>query len=357
MIRYKIFNWKNWGRMIFFGFVLIPFIGGNSSGESNLALILLAVWFSVIITSPFLILINSSSIRNSLPPDVRFIACHLPVDYDKFVWSDKYATALNVYSDDILEKSSIDDLPRFARRCVLYLIEFLRAKRYKKIEAIVRDNVASLHREMKVSQRTDSYGNIIDDGWSKALSYFYDNVVCRDFIDPATSMSLETIPDDVFNKIAEPGLWITYDHNRNEIIEFIKLIVEDYSRNLVSTNVDVDGLDGFEYEYYCSDRLKENGWEASVTQASADQGVDVIATYNGKRVAIQCKKYSSPVGNKAVQEVHTAKAHYDTQFAIVMSNAGYTRAAKELAQTSGVFLTHHDDIPILAQMLGLEAAT
>jgi len=84
------------------------------------------------------------------------------------------------------------------------------------------------------------------------------------------------------------------------------------------------------------------GWNAQVTKASGDQGVDVIAELNGVRVAVQCKLYSSPVGNKAVQEVFAAKIHYDCQIAIVVTNNSYTPSAKQLASTCGVELLHHD---------------
>ena len=53
--------------------------------------------------------------------------------------------------------------------------------------------------------------------------------------------------------------------------------------------------------------FKEAGWNVEQTQASNDQGVDLIARIEDLKVCVQCKRYSNPVGNKAVQEVVLAK--------------------------------------------------
>jgi restriction system protein len=69
---------------------------------------------------------------------------------------------------------------------------------------------------------------------------------------------------------------------------------------------------------------------------------DIIAERDGKRIVVQCKFYSKPVGNKAVQEA-AARLH-ERAVAIVVSNAAYTKAARQLAGTTGVILLHHDDL-------------
>ena len=102
--------------------------------------------------------------------------------------------------------------------------------------------------------------------------------------------------------------------------------------------------DPIEYEHAICEVFTNCGWNAQVTKASGDQGVDVIAELNGVRVAVQCKLYSSPVGNKAVEEVFAAKTHYDCQLAIVVTNNSYTPSAKQLASTCGVELLHHDEL-------------
>ena len=90
--------------------------------------------------------------------------------------------------------------------------------------------------------------------------------------------------------------------------------------------------DGFEFEHRCAAFLKTKGYrKVSVTPPSGDQGIDVIAYKSGVKYGIQCKYYSAPVGNKAVQEAYSGARFYDCDRAVVMTNHTFTKAARELA--------------------------
>ena len=72
---------------------------------------------------------------------------------------------------------------------------------------------------------------------------------------------------------------------------------------------DIDAMSGLEFESFVGDLLKSLGYSGvEVTKSSGDQGVDVIASKDGTKYAIQCKNYSSPLNNKPIQEVTTGKA-------------------------------------------------
>jgi restriction system protein len=66
---------------------------------------------------------------------------------------------------------------------------------------------------------------------------------------------------------------------------------------------------------------------------------------NGTTLVVQCKLYSSPVGNKAVQEVIAGRAFENADMAAVVSNMAFTKSARVLAQQAGVDLLHHDELP------------
>lgn len=101
----------------------------------------------------------------------------------------------------------------------------------------------------------------------------------------------------------------------------------------------VDGLDGHEFEYFCADLLRKNGFtDVSVTPGSGDQGVDVLAEKGGVKYAIQCKNYASPLSNTPVQEVNAGKTFYGCHVGVVMTNSTFTPGAKELAKATGVLL-------------------
>lgn len=104
-------------------------------------------------------------------------------------------------------------------------------------------------------------------------------------------------------------------------------------------------------EEFCSEILRKAGWQTRLTKTTGDQGTDIVAEIAGHRVILQCKFYTSPVGNKAVQEAVAARLHERAEKAVVVSNASYTKAARQLATTTGVLLLHHDELETLLKYL------
>ena len=90
---------------------------------------------------------------------------------------------------------------------------------------------------------------------------------------------------------------------------------------------------------FCADVLRKNGYSnIEITKTSGDQGIDIIAYKNHIKYGIQCKCYTSDVGNKAVQEVFAGKAFYQCHLGIVLTNRYFTKSAIELADKNGIIL-------------------
>lgn len=106
-----------------------------------------------------------------------------------------------------------------------------------------------------------------------------------------------------------------------------------------------------EYEQLCASILNDFGWQAQVTQSSRDHGADVIAEKRGVRVVIQCKRYLQPVGNKAVQEAHSALGLYAGHVACVVAPSGFTPQARREANGLAVKLLHHSELTNLDNIL------
>ncbi len=105
------------------------------------------------------------------------------------------------------------------------------------------------------------------------------------------------------------------------------------------TENELDDMDGVEFEEFVADLMRRMGYRIeSMTKASGDFGADIIATMNGQRIAVQCKRYSSGVGVKAIQEVVASTSHYDCDGAIAVTSSYFTRGAVELANDNGVIL-------------------
>src|SRR5215211_1245480 len=109
---------------------------------------------------------------------------------------------------------------------------------------------------------------------------------------------------------------------------------QDLSLSLQS----VGAMSGAQFEVFVAQILRALGYQTSVLGGSGDQGVDIIATTKDGKVAVQCKNYKKPVGNKPVQEVYAGSKHHRCKHAWVVAPAGYTKGAHELAQSVGVSL-------------------
>lgn len=134
----------------------------------------------------------------------------------------------------------------------------------------------------------------------------------------------------------------------NAIISNVATIagVEVFSDNTVgngSLSQDIDSMDGAQFELWCAELLSKIGFSnVSLTGKSGDQGVDLLAQKDGIKYAIQCKCYSSDLGNTPVQEVNTGKIIYNCHVGAVLTNRHFTAGGKEAAKATGVLLWDRD---------------
>ena len=119
----------------------------------------------------------------------------------------------------------------------------------------------------------------------------------------------------------------------------IELCTSDMPVQQVCNELSIDKMNGHEFEYFCANLLRKNGFsDVNVTKGSGDQGVDILAKKDGIKYAIQCKNYSSHLGNTPVQEVNAGKIYYNCHVGVVMTNSRFTSGAQKLAQATGVLL-------------------
>jgi restriction system protein len=160
--------------------------------------------------------------------------------------------------------------------------------------------------------------------------------------------TLNTYAKWVFRNIDEGS--DLYIKTREDLVKVVEEAIEEASYD-DKGDVYSDDMNPVEYENMCADILSENGWVTRITSASGDQGVDVFAEKDGRSVVLQCKKYTSPVGNKAVQEAHAGRGFMGASAAAVVTNTSYTQSAKQLASTLGVLLLHHDELADISSKL------
>lgn len=122
------------------------------------------------------------------------------------------------------------------------------------------------------------------------------------------------------------------------IVIFVAITVWFFLRRRRYTDAFED-MDGHEFEYFCADLLEQRGFvEVEVTRGSGDYGIDILAERDGVTYAVQCKRYTAPVGVKAIQEAYAGRDYYDRMVGAVMTNQYFTAPAVEAAKKLKILL-------------------
>ncbi|MET0702203.1 MAG: restriction endonuclease [Mycobacterium sp.] len=103
-------------------------------------------------------------------------------------------------------------------------------------------------------------------------------------------------------------------------------------------------MSGTQFEDYVAQVARTCGVPVIMTPLSGDWGVDLIVGNRPDRLAIQCKRLGRPVGPGAVQEVVAGATMQGCTKTMVVSNQGFTPAARKLADHHGCALVGGPDL-------------
>ncbi len=116
------------------------------------------------------------------------------------------------------------------------------------------------------------------------------------------------------------------------------------SRDINATLTKIDVMAGEDFENFLKSVFENLGYSVKGTKRTGDQGADLILSKNGTKIAVQVKRYSSKVSNKAVQEVVASKALYKCTEGLVVTNNYFTNSAIELAKANSIGLIDRDEL-------------
>ena len=215
------------------------------------------------------------------------------------------------------------------------------------VRQISAEHARALYIKSKQLISLDAYGNRDPSRYFEEILYFQRHVIAEDqrFIDLAKSQPL--LADAFVSSVCGLGRGTLQKVMGQEIAEFI----DSYPQLTQLVEPDWETGDPIEYEVLCGQKMEQAGWHTQLTKASGDQGADVICHKGDISIVLQCKLYSSTIGNKAVQEAFAARAFYDLGYAAVVSNQPYTKAATELATATGVLLLHIHDLDAIDALI------
>ncbi|MFD1674115.1 restriction endonuclease [Alicyclobacillus fodiniaquatilis] len=100
---------------------------------------------------------------------------------------------------------------------------------------------------------------------------------------------------------------------------------------------EIDRMSGEDFEDALEYTLRKKGWRLDTTKKTGDFGADLIGRDpKGRKVVIQAKRWKSNVGVDGVNQVLAAKAYYQADHALVITNHYLTKSAYELSRKTGV---------------------
>ena len=100
------------------------------------------------------------------------------------------------------------------------------------------------------------------------------------------------------------------------------------------TPKDLRALSPEQFEEWCADRLREQGYRVSVVGGQGDHGVDLIAEREGARMVVQCKRWFGVrlIGEPQIRDLFGAMQHERASSAMVITTGQYSEAATTWAQ-------------------------
>ncbi|MDD7114580.1 MAG: restriction endonuclease [Lachnospiraceae bacterium] len=126
------------------------------------------------------------------------------------------------------------------------------------------------------------------------------------------------------------------------LILAVKQMIKTHYLNLTMRKV--DKLSGRAFEKYLRVQFRHLGYRVRLTESSHDYGADLVIKKRGEKIVVQAKRYEKNVGIAAVQEAVGSIAYYDADRAMVVTNSGFTKSARNLARQNDVELWGRYDI-------------
>ena len=168
----------------------------------------------------------------------------------------------------------------------------------------------------------------------------------KNFVDDRTKLVLEFLncSESIKNELS-----LTDSHSKP--LQYpIKRISHKFSYDLAM----IDKMVGYDFEEYVAKLFQRFGFSTKVTKKSGDFGCDVLLEKNGDRIAVQVKNSINKVTLKAVQEIVASLKKYDARIGVVITNAKFTKSARQLGKINGVVMINRNALLRLIDLSKME---
>ena len=148
----------------------------------------------------------------------------------------------------------------------------------------------------------------------------------------------------------------TIDADLDIAVEKYNKAVRDYENYFKKCSIDFwNSLDGFGFEREIAKLFRSTGYDATVTPATGDGGVDIVLIKDGEKIAVQCKHHAKPVGPNDIRALQGVVASRNYSKGIFISLNGYTSIVRQEVRRGTIKIDLWDLKDILKIAKGEEA--
>ncbi|MGH7203256.1 MAG: restriction endonuclease [Candidatus Levyibacteriota bacterium] len=105
-----------------------------------------------------------------------------------------------------------------------------------------------------------------------------------------------------------------------------------------------NNMTGHAFELSVANLFRSIGFTANVSNRGGDGGVDILIAKNERKIAVQCKRYKSPVGPHVIRDLWGTMQYLGFEEGCIITTTGFTSGVKEFAKDKGIFLIDLNDI-------------
>jgi Holliday junction resolvasome RuvABC ATP-dependent DNA helicase subunit len=103
-------------------------------------------------------------------------------------------------------------------------------------------------------------------------------------------------------------------------------------------------MDGLEFEQYIAGLFRRQGYTTELTACSGDHGVDILIRRADQEGAVQCKRWTAPVGESVVRDFLGSITGEGLKVGYIAATGGFTEQAKKFAYANRIQLLDLDAI-------------
>ena len=145
---------------------------------------------------------------------------------------------------------------------------------------------------------------------------------------------------------------VTVDLAKESLVSF-GYIGKASTRTDLASNV--CSMTAVAFEEFSVSLFREMGYAVEITSGTSDSGIDMLLRKNNQLIAVQCKRWSGPVGEPVVRDFYSALMSSGAQSGYVVTTSTFTSHAYSFAQGKPIQLVDLEALIDLATRRGSKA--